>query len=218
MHAEFWLERWRRGETGWHEDEVNSHLLEYWPRLELHPNSRVLVPLCGKTLDLLWLASRGHQVVGVELSEQAVHDFFAENGLRPRVTPMGRMDRYEVDELSVLRGDFFHLEPEMLGQVDAVFDRGSLVALPPEMRPDYARHLARLAGSAPCLLISFDYDQTRMAGPPFAVGRAEIESLYGHRYHIGELARFELIEEAPKFRARGLMSLVEQVWRLDPLR
>lgn len=218
MHAEFWLERWRRGDIGWHDAEVNSHLRDYWPDLRLFERSRVLVPLCGKTLDLLWLASRGHQVLGVELSEEAVRDFFAENALRPKVTPIAHFQRFEVDELTILQGDFFALEPGQLGPVEAVFDRGSLVALPPEMRSAYAHHLTRLAGEAPCLLISYDYEQWRMAGPPFAVGREEIESLYGARYHIGELARFDLIEEGHPFRARGLEHLIEQVWRLDPLR
>ena len=109
MEPEFWLERWRRGETGWHLDEVNCHLVDLWSRLEMPAGSRVFVPLCGKTLDLLWLASRGHRVLGVELSRLAVEALFAENGLVPRITDEPPFVRFQVDELEVLCGDLFDL-------------------------------------------------------------------------------------------------------------
>lgn len=217
MEPEFWLERWRRGETGWHLDEVNCHLIDLWPRLEMPAGSRVFVPLCGKTLDLLWLASRGHRVLGVELSRLAVEALFAENGLVPRITDEPPFVRFQVDELEVLCGDLFDLTPSHLAGVSAVYDRASLIALPPEQRPNYAAHLdGILPATVPRLLITLEYDQAVMAGPPFSVHAEEVETLFGGRHQISPLAAIDVLDESPRFRARGLKSLWERVYRLDP--
>ena len=109
MQPEFWYERWQRGEIGWHLKEVNAHLEQHWRRLGTPAGAQVLVPLCGKTRDLLWLGAQGHRVLGVELSPIAVEAFFAENGLSPQVSAEGPFRRYQVDEIAILCGDFFHL-------------------------------------------------------------------------------------------------------------
>jgi thiopurine S-methyltransferase len=217
MEPEFWLERWRRGETGWHLDEVNRHLTELWPRLGLSTDTRVFVPLCGKTLDLLWLASRSHRVLGVELSRLAVESLFADNGLTPTVAEEPSFMRFRVDELEVLCGDFFDLAPGHLAGVGAVYDRASLIALPPGQRARYAAHLDRvLPDTVPRLLITLEYDQSRMDGPPFSVHPEEVQSLFGVRHRITELAGFDVLDESARFRARGLEGLRERVYRLDP--
>jgi thiopurine S-methyltransferase len=218
MEPEFWLERWRRGETGWHLNEVNRHLQELWPRLGLSEDTRVFVPLCGKTLDLLWLASRGHRVLGVELSRVAVEALFAENELVPRVTEEAQFLRFRVDELEVMCGDFFDLRSEHLRGVGAVYDRASLIALPPEHRARYAGRLDHiLPDSVPRLLITLEYDQSRMDGPPFSVHPEEVQALFGARHRVDELAEIDVVDESPRFPARGLESLWERVYRLDPV-
>lgn len=217
MTTEFWLERWQHGETGWHLPEINVHLQEFWPGLGLAPETLVFVPLCGKTLDLLWLASRGHGVVGVEISELGVKGLFAENGLDPRVTETPPFRTYAVDALRVLVGDYFDLTPVHLQGVGAVFDRASLIALPPKMRPAYAERFKTIVPTtASSLLITLDYDQNEMFGPPFSVGRDEVESLFGDRYRLRALASFDVIDESPGFRRRGLTALAEHVWKLEP--
>jgi thiopurine S-methyltransferase len=217
MTPDFWLDRWRRGEIGWHLPEINVHLQEFWPGLGIVPETLVFVPLCGKTLDLLWLASRGHRVLGVEMSELGVKEFFAENGLEPHVTETPPFRTYAVDELRVLVGDYFDLTPVHLEGVGAVFDRASLIALPAPMRRAYAEHFKTIVpATAKSLLITLDYDQTEMSGPPFAVGPDEVQVLFGDRYRIERLARFDVIDASPGFRRRGLTALDEQVWRLDP--
>ncbi len=217
MTPDYWLERWQRGETGWHLPEINRHLREFWPRLGLPSDLLVFVPLCGKTLDLLWLMSRGHRVLGVEISQLAVEEFFAAHGLTPQVTDEPPLRRYRVDELTLLCGDFFALTPAHLQEVGAVYDRASLIALPPDLRSRYAEHFKTLVPiTASSLLITLDYEQDRMAGPPFAVHRAEVEDLFAERYAITELAAFDALDDSPNFRQRGLSALVEQVWRLDP--
>jgi len=217
MNPEFWHQRWQRGETGWHEGEINTHLRELWPQMRISPGARVLVPLCGKTLDLLWLASQGHRVLGVELSPLAVEAFFAENGLSPEITQDPPFTRHRVDEIEILCGDLFHLAPGKLGSVDAVYDRASLIALPPELRQSYAAHLETLFPTAvPRLLITLEYDQTEMPGPPFAVHPPEVESLFSGSHQVKPVAALDLIDESPRFRERGLSRLEERVYRLEP--
>lgn len=215
MTPDFWLNRWRRSELGWHEDEINRHLAEHWPSLGVHHQARVLVPLCGKSLDMLWLASRGHAVLGVEISPLAAKQFFAENRLEPGIDRLGRFQRFQVDEISLLVGDFFDLRAEQLEDVTAVYDRASLIALPPEMRPRYARHLAALLPARVCsLLITLEYDQSRMKGPPFAVAEPEVRALFERDFEVETLSVFDALAESPRFRARGLEALEERVYRL----
>lgn len=217
MDPVFWLERWERGETGWHRDEINRHLREFWPRLSVPAGTQILVPLCGKTLDLLWLASRGGRVLGIELIERAVQAFFAENGLEPTVTDEPGFRRYRVDEIELWCGDFFDLTSAQLVDIGAVYDRAALIALPPATRARYAAHLdAILRSGVPRLLITLEYDQHRRAGPPFSVARPEVEQLFGRQHRVSELDALDVLAESPGFIARGLTALVERVYRLDP--
>ena len=217
MDPAFWLERWQQRQTGWHQDDINPHLQEHWPTLGIDRRASVFVPLCGKTRDLLWLASQGHPVIGVELSETAVSEYFAEQGLTPTVTDAAPFRRYQVDELTLLCGDFFDLTPAHLAGVGAIYDRAALIALPPEMRQRYVQHMASLfPNPIDCLLITLDYDQTAKAGPPFAVSPEEVERLYGMRYLIEQLAVIDVLEEWPHVRRGGLTALSEPVYWLKP--
>jgi thiopurine S-methyltransferase len=225
---EFWHQRWQCGETGWHSADINRHLADYWPGLGVMADARVLVPLCGKSLDMLWLAGRGHRLLGVELSPIAVQAFFRENGLQPRVTDLAPLPfvRWAVDEIEVLVGDFFDLTPNLLRDaggrgLGAVYDRAALIALPPGQRGAYAAQLATLLRAAGdpetqpvSLLISLDYDQERMQGPPFAVSEAEVRESFGGEFVIDAPADFDALAENPRFAQRGLERLREQVYRL----
>jgi thiopurine S-methyltransferase len=216
MTPEFWKQRWQRGEIGWHSDEINRHLAEHWPDLGVPADSTVLVPLCGKSLDLLWLAGRGHRVLGVELSGLAVEAFFAENGLIPVVDDMGPFRRYSAEEIVLLAGDFFALEPAQVASVGAVYDRASLIALPPGMRPAYAARLtALLPAGVRSLLITLDYDQSAMDGPPFSVGPGEVAALFGDHFDIDPIGEHDVLGDSPKFAARGVDRLGEHVYRLQ---
>lgn len=216
MDREFWLDRWKNNDIGWHKEEVNPHLVDLWPNISAPEGGRVFVPLCGKTLDLYWLAQvRGHPVVGVELSEQACREFFSEHLLEPEITDEGRFRRFRAAGVEILCGDFFDLEPEILGQVDVVFDRASLAALPPEMRIEYAGQLDALCPQLPPILFwTLDYPQHEMDGPPFAVSEREVAELFGDRYHHELLRDWDVLEESPRFQELGMTSLHERVYRL----
>lgn len=179
MQAEFWLQRWREGRTGFHHERPMPLLLEHWPSLALSKGSRVLVPLCGKTLDMPWLAAQGHRVLGVELSPLAVAQFFAEHGLVPEryASPMGV--RHVAGDIEIIQGDVFGLDDATLAGCDAVYDRAAVIALPAPMRERYAHEVyARLPTGCRGLMITLEYPQAEMEGPPFSVDAAEVDVLF----------------------------------------
>ena len=172
--------------------------------------SRVLVPLCGKSRDMIWLETQGHHVVGAELSRIAVEAFFAENDLRYSVSQYGNMARYSCSDrqITVYCGDYFALECE---PCEALYDRGSLVALPENRRAEYVRHTnSLLLPDAARLLITLEYDQSRVDGPPWSVSAAEIEALWPDLQRVSALD--DLQNSPPKFREAGLDEIREVVW------
>ncbi|MGY2273287.1 MULTISPECIES: thiopurine S-methyltransferase [Pseudomonas] len=215
MEPEFWQERWARNQIGFHLPEVNPYLQRHWPQLALAEGSKVLVPLCGKSLDLMWLASHGLRVMGVELSEQAVEAFFSEQNLVPRITRRNAFTVYQADLIEVWCGDFFALDAEALIGCAALYDRAALIALPPLMRAQYAEQLNRLLPSG-CqgLLITLDYDQTQKAGPPFAVTDEEVKVLFGSDWTLKALQEQDVLQESWKFVQEGVTQLDERVYRL----
>lgn len=219
MKSEFWLERWRQNQIGFHQQQINAHLQEFWPQIEMPDNGMVFVPLCGKSRDMLWLRAQGYDVLGIELSPVAVENFFSENRLEPRVTESGPFQRWETDGLSILCGDYFDLQAEDLQHCAGVFDRASLIALPTEMRSRYAAHMMRmLPQAARFLLVTMEYEQHEMPGPPFSVHESEVRALYQSRYDICVLFEKDILSENARFREQGLSQLVEKVYRLSPHR
>lgn len=218
MQPEFWLDRWRTAQIGFHQAAPDKHLQAYWPTLKLPANSRVLVPLCGKSLDLLWLRDQGHTVVGVELSPVAVESFLMEHGIPARRRVLGEFDLYEAPGFNLLRGDFFKLTPELLGSVSAVYDRAALISWTPALQAAYANHLTSLTKSgAQTLLITVEYPEKQMSGPPFPLGRDVIDALYAKHHSIEQLGSHEILDLEPRLRARGLTELREVCYRLTRL-
>lgn len=214
MDPSFWHARWQANEIGFHQQEINPHLQRFWPQLGV-TGGTVFVPLCGKSRDMLWLASQGHRVLGVEISPIAAAAFFGENGLDVEPMQEARFVRRQIAELTLLEGDLFDLAPAHLDGVTAVYDRASLIALPPPMRERYAAHMAALLpGGTPVLLVTLDYPQPEMDGPPFAVSAAEVAALFGARFDIDSLGGQDILAENPRFQARGLTRLEERVYRL----
>jgi len=217
VDSEFWHERWRTRQIGFHQSSPHPFLERWWPSLGALAGDRVYVPLCGKSLDMIWLGVRGHPVVGSELSPLAVQEFFGEFG-PAESTPLGPFRRHVSGNCEILEGDALLLTPELLGKVQAAYDRAALVALPPSMRATYASRFAELlpAGSR-TLLIGFEYAQHLRAGPPFSVEPDEIQQLYGSHFAIRELERVDIIRESPKFAEQGVESLYEVAYCLTRL-
>lgn len=211
MDKTFWHGKWERGELGFHQAQGNPLLKQHFDQLGLARGARVFVPLCGKTGDIPWLLSCGCQVVGCELSELAVQELFQELGVSATVTEHGSLKHYSTSSIDLWVGDLFELTHDHLGTVDAVYDRAALVALPDSLRADYARQLTRITGRAPQLLICFEYEQTEMTGPPFAIHEHEVRQLYPQPYRV------QLINRVPVTGGlKGHVTADEAVWLVQP--
>ena len=186
-------------------------VLAHFDKLSVPQGGRVFIPLCGKTLDIHWLRDGGYRVVGAELSEIAVEQLFAELGVKPTIAPLGRHRRYSAEGIDIFVGDIFDLSPDDVGRIDAVYDRAALVALPEPLRKRYAAHLIQLGRRAPQLLITFDYDQSKMDGPPFSVEREECLEHYQLVYMPQVLAR-----QSVPGGMKGVCEAFESVWLLSP--
>jgi thiopurine S-methyltransferase len=213
MDTDYWRERWVRSETGFHQQEINPHLQRFWSALNLAPGSRVFVPLCGKSRDMLWLRGQGHEVVGVEISPLAVEAFFAESGLHASVTKHDTFSIYQTERLRLYCGDFFQMKSEDVAGVSAVFDRASLIALPLSMRSAYAAHMQTiLASGVKTLLVTFDYPQHEMQGPPFSVKEPEVRALYEKTGEVRLLYSADILDKEPRFRDKGITQLQEKIF------
>jgi thiopurine S-methyltransferase len=215
LQPEFWRERWRTGQIGFHQSAVDSRLERHWTDLELASGSRVFVPLCGKSLDLEWLRERGHVVTGVELSAVALESFCLEQGIAAKRRTQGRFDVYEAPNLRLYCGDFFALTSALIGDVAALYDRAALISWTPELRAGYVEHIAALTRpGTQTLLLTLEYSQAQMSGPPFCVGADEVVRLYAPHHSIQELSKHDVLASEPRLRSRGLTQLHEVCYRL----
>jgi len=213
MQKEFWHERWQRNEIGFHRDSTHPALEKHWPTVALGKTDSVLVPLCGKSLDMLWLARQGHRVVGVELDRGAVEAFFDSAGLHPDTDDSGPLSAYSAGPITIFAGDFFEFDAS--SRFDLVYDRAALIALPHEMRVRYQRRLATLLSpGARGLLITLEYPDAAMQGPPFSVMPEELDGdhVEPRAFDFQCLERSGVLASQPRFADKGLPWLNEAVY------
>jgi thiopurine S-methyltransferase len=215
MQAEFWYQRWATDQIGFHQQRTNPYLEKFWPTLAVEQGACVFVPLCGKSLDLAWLAKQGHGVKGIELSEKAIEDFFREHQLQPATTRYGVFRIYSAGPVELWCGDFFALTAEDVADCQALYDRAALIALPPAMRQRYVQHLSTiLPEGCKGLLITLDYEQSEIDGPPFSVPDEEVQRLFKAHWQLDTLQTCDVLGESWKFVQRGCSRLDERVYRM----
>lgn len=215
MQKQFWINRWKEHLIGFHRDQPMPLLMQYWSTLGLSADRRVLVPLAGKSLDMLWLAAQGFRVLGVELSPLAVKQFLADNDLQASVheSPMGT--HHVTDRIELICGDVFALDATTLTACDAIYDRAAIIALPPPMRERYAARIyTRLPQGCRALMITLEYDQSEMDGPPFSVPEQEVQRLFEPNWSVDLLERRDILTEQPRFAEQGVTSMTTAVYRL----
>ncbi|WP_193164429.1 thiopurine S-methyltransferase [Microbulbifer hainanensis] len=210
MEHEFWNQRWENNEIGFHEREANPALVQHFHALALAEESRIFLPLCGKTLDIGWLLEMGYRVAGAELSEIAIKQLFEELSVTPEVSDIGELKHYSASNIDIYGGDIFNLSAEILGPVDAIYDRAALVALPEPMRTRYTTHLMEITRQAPQLLIAFVYDQSLLPGPPFSVTEADVKRYYDDSYQLNLLE-----SKAVHGGLKGKCPAEECIWLLN---
>lgn len=217
MDSSFWHTRWQENKIGFHQGNTNPQLERFWPRLGVTPPGRVLVPLCGKSLDMIWLDKQGWDVLGIELSPLAIEAFFAENKLVAKRTKQYGFEIWQSGRITIGCGDFFELQPEFAADIRAVYDRAALIALPESSRARYVNYLLTLLQSArPYLLVTLEYPSHQMEGPPFSVPENEIQRLYARDYIIERVHQEDALEPASHFRDKGVTEMTETVYLLQP--
>jgi len=219
MEAEYWLKRWREGRTGWHRSEVMPLLVQHWSALNVPRGSRVLVPLCGKSLDMLWLAQQGMRVLGVDVSPVAIESFLAENQLHARTRGEADGTHYEITnasgEIEIINGDAFALDPDEVAQCNVFYDRAALIAMPAPMRRRLVDELyVQLPAGSAGLLITLAYPGNEMQGPPFSVDDAEVHDLFDKRWQVDRLEYRDILASQPSFAEKGVTALHTAVYAL----
>jgi thiopurine S-methyltransferase len=215
MELSFWTSRWKKGKTGFHATEFNKQLVDLWPTFPLKKGSTVLVPLCGKSLDMIWLSQQGHKVIGIEISEIACRQLFEEHDINYHIRMKGGFTIYESESISLWQGDIFKMQASYLPKIHSVYDRAALVALPFQKRIAYINKiLALLSSKTHIFLHSIEYDQDEMNGPPFSVKEDEIKTLFGEKYVIKCLEEKEILSQNNKFRRKGLSVLKEKIYHI----
>lgn len=208
MKHEFWHDKWQSNNIGFHLSSPNPLLIKHIQSLNLQPQARIFIPLCGKSLDIHWLLQQGFHITGIDLSPIAIEELISELKLEFTVSQVGDLTHYLHQSIDLYVGDFFELNIDHISKIDATYDRAALVALPEHMRETYTQHLVQLTQNAPQLLISLEYDQDLLAGPPFSVPKQEIKKYYASRYEIKQLA-----SEYEKLK--GKVDAKENVWLLE---
>lgn len=224
MNPEFWHKRWQEKRTGFNQSAVNPLLTEYIGHLDLAAGSRIFVPLCGKSIDMVWLAAQGYDVVGVELVETAVQAFFAEQNIQPTVSQHAENSSIKcyqgqltnevsgqpsVQTITLWVADIFALTSTDIDYIDAIYDKAALIALPADMRPDYSEQIRKVSDNAPQLLITLNYDQSKKDGPPFSVSSDQVQQYYGSHYQLCELA-----SEPASIGSAPDLKVTEHIWLL----
>lgn len=216
MELSYWRSKWRKGKIGFHMKDGYPGLAEHWGSIDFNERAAVFVPLCGKSKDLIWLSENFDKVVGVEISEIAIEQFLKENSLEAKITSFADFKIYRSENIELWNGDFFKLPKHKLPSFDLVYDKAALIALPPDMRENYAAKIIELISEHTQLLLHlFEYHQMEMTGPPFSVSLDEVNSLYGQHFNIQILEKRDLGSDYyKKFQNRGLHSYFIEILSL----
>ena len=206
----FWHDRWQNQEIGWHQEIYDSLLLKHWPKINAIKEGNVLVPLCGKSRDMLWLAKQGYTVVGLEMVQQAVETFFTENNLEFDSVDIGKHRKYSSQPFTILQGNFFDLDSGAI-KADAWYDRAALIAIEPSNREEYVNQIRMQTKSgAVGLLITFTYPKEQMQGPPFALNDDNVRDLFYDGFELEFLEKINLEDK----NDRGLTNVTSSVFKI----
>lgn len=215
MEKDFWLKKWRNRDIGFHQQDVNPNLIAHLNKLKLHLGNHILVPLCGKSRDMLWLADKKFQVTGVELSPIACQDFFTELKVDAESTPLNTFTKSKYQNIELLCGDFFELNTKDLQPVHAIYDCKALVALLPEQRKKYVNHLVECFGTKIKILLMAMESSSNAKGPPFSLDREEVHALYGAHFKVTEIKREPVKQISERLAKKGFTDLTEVIYLMS---
>ncbi len=212
---EYWLKRWESSDISFHQDKVNYKLISFIHKMKAKKGDAVFVPLCGKSLDMLWLLNHGFRVVGMELSPIACRAFFSENNLDVQVVEYNNFTCFKSRNIEIFCGDFFEINPKDVA-VSSVYDRGALVAFHPDLWHKYATRLMQITNKKADILLLALETSCKVQGPPFPIDASEIDLLFGEDYLITQLKRENCTDISPGFFDKGFKNLIHTVYHLEP--
>lgn len=198
MEKNFWQKKWDLNEIGFHQKETSPLLEKYLNKIIYHngTKSHCLIPLSGKTNDIIYLKNYFSLVTGVEIIKKAVESFFSENNFKP----VQKENCYTYENIEIIHDDFFNLPNKTKLKYDFVFDRASIIALPENLRFKYVNTVKSLLGPRfTIFLISIEYNSPDLIGPPFSVPEDEIHKHYAE-FKIEKLYEKEIPTLSPKFK------------------
>ncbi len=117
VQPEFWHDRWRTGQIGFHQSTVDRSWRSTGRSSPCRPQAAYSCPSAARVSIFCGCAIAGTASWAVELSAIALESFCMENGIPARRRSLGDFDVYEAEGLQLIRGDFFALTPEMLGRL-----------------------------------------------------------------------------------------------------
>lgn len=215
VQPSFWHDKWQQQQIGFHQQSINPYLIKFLPQLSLSAHAQIFVPLCGKSLDMHYLTEQGYQVLGCELDASAIDQYLQEQQLQYTHSSDSDFNYFDAPQIRLVQGDFFKLAPQQLSRLDGFYDRAALIAWPDEMRRQYAQKLAQLipAGISG-LLVTLDYPQAELAGPPFAVSDTWLQQHMAADFEIELLQSLDVLAENPRFVKKQVSWLNESVYML----
>jgi len=219
MDPSFWINRWKDNQIGWQQESTNPLLIRYWDKLNLPPHSNVLVPCCGKSLDMIFLSKKNFNVTGIELSEEACSSFFEENKIPYVIEKKPLFKKFISSNITLYNGDLFDMTLQDFPKYAGIYDRAAIIALPQEMRARYAKHITSLSTVTPqtkMLLLSLEFDGKKRPPPPHSVSEKEIREIYSN-FNIKPLYRKNIIDEEEKFKSCDIQTLEETIFLLEKI-
>lgn len=223
METSFWHQCWEKDQIGFHQDDFNPLMMKLWPRFQAWQEGQgrsseqpsvIFVPLCGKSADMLYIASQ-QKVIGAELSDIACRDFYLDNHIPYQLTNTAIFGHYQSERIDLYQGDFFALTPQHVNTCQHIFDRAALVALPKALRAQYVAHLRGLfPAKTELFLLSLEYPEGEIKGPPFNVTENEVNSLF-KGCKITKVLTEPLSDQQFARRKLKVSSLVEVVYFIE---
>ena len=218
MDKQFWLDKWQKKDTKFDQIQVNPYLIKHERIFESLESKRIFVPLCGKSIDIMWFLKQGAEVIGVELSTIAIESFFAENNVTYEKINKDHFTIYQAKSLKFICGDFFQLDKNDVGDIDWIYDRASLIALDNITRVEYAQKISQLTlNKSKMMLITLSYKTSVPEHPPYSVTDEEVHLLFSKNFQINTLAQNENLDIMPHLIQRGLTDLTDRLYLLTKL-
>ena len=215
MEPNFWTKRWQEGEIGFHREDAHNYLIQYWQTLKLEPETEVLVPLCGKSTDMVWLAGRATTSLGSSCHRSPWMPSSPSRNLQPTTRVSGPFMIKEAGPYTIWCGDIFTLPPDVTKDISAVYDRAALVAFPPAMQASYAAKLATLTpAGVPTMLVGLAYRQGEISGPPFSTPLPQVAMLFGPTHSLAIVESRDGLEQSQNLKERGVSWLEELLYIL----